>query len=107
MVGVFQGGWRDVGLREVGYRIAARLEEQDDVLAIGDPGSAETHAHAPAQRLGVQQSLGQRFCHEKPADCSRCERTLLPRQSHALPPIGLTSRDRAYLTTRGGCTGYQ
>ena len=71
MVGAFQGVWRDVGLREVGHRIAARFEEQEDVLAIGDPGSAEAHAHAPAQRLGVQQSLGQRFGHEEPADCSR------------------------------------
>jgi hypothetical protein len=48
MVGAFQGVWRNVALREVGYRIAARFEEQEDVLAIGDPGSPEEHAHAPA-----------------------------------------------------------
>ena len=71
MLGAFQDVWRNVGLREVGYRIAARFEEQEDVLAIGDPDSPEAHAHAPAQRLDVQQSLGQRFGHEKPADCSR------------------------------------
>ena len=71
MLGAFQGVWRNVGLREVGYRIAARFEEQEDMLAIGDPNSPEAHAHAPAQRLDVQQSFGQRFGHEKPADCSR------------------------------------
>ena len=76
MLGAFY--WRDVGLWEVGHRIMAGFEEQEDVLAIGDPGSAEAHAHAPAHPLGVQQSLGQRLCHEKVPDCSRCERTLLP-----------------------------
>jgi len=35
----------------------ARLEEQKDVLAIGDPVSPETHAHPPTQRLNVQQPL--------------------------------------------------
>jgi hypothetical protein len=35
-------------------RIAARFEEQDDLLAVGDPGSAEPHAHPSAQRLDVQ-----------------------------------------------------
>ena len=50
--------WRDVGLREIGHRIVARLEEQEDVLAIGDPVSAKTHAHPPTQRLNVQQSVG-------------------------------------------------
>jgi hypothetical protein len=71
MVGAIQGVWRDVGLREIGYRIAARFEQQEDVLAIGDPDSAEAHPHAPAQRLDVQQSLGQRFGYEEPADCCR------------------------------------
>jgi hypothetical protein len=36
----------------------ARLEEQENVLAIGDPVSAETHAHPPPQWLNVQKSLG-------------------------------------------------
>ena len=54
VVGAFQSMWGDVGLRKVGNWIAARFEEEDDVLAIGDPGSAEAHAHAPVQRLGVQ-----------------------------------------------------
>jgi hypothetical protein len=58
--------WRNVGLR-----IAARFEEQEDVLAIGDPYSSEAHPHAAAQLLDVQQSLGQRFGHEEPADCPR------------------------------------
>jgi hypothetical protein len=36
------------------YATGSRPEEQEDVLAIGDPGSAEAHAQAPAQRLDVQ-----------------------------------------------------
>jgi hypothetical protein len=40
------------------------------MLAIGNPRSAQAHAHPPSQRLGVQQSLGQGLGHEKPADCS-------------------------------------
>src|SRR5262249_16993580 len=71
MVGAFQRVQRDLGLREIRDRVAARFEEQEDLLAIGDPGSPEAHAHAPTQRLDVQQSLGQRFGHEKPADRSR------------------------------------
>jgi len=71
MLGAFQGVWRNIDLRKVGYRIAAWFEEQEDMLTIGDPDSPEAHAHAPAQRLDVQQSFGQRFGHEKPADCSR------------------------------------
>ena len=48
MVGAFQSAWRDVGFLEVGHRIAAGFEEQEDVFAIGDPVSAEAYAHAPA-----------------------------------------------------------
>src|SRR5262249_37253197 len=50
--------WRDGGLREISHRITARLEEQEDVLAVSDPVFSEAHAHPPAQRLNVQQSLG-------------------------------------------------
>src|SRR6202012_1856340 len=89
MFDAFQGVWRNVALGEVGYRIAPRFEKYEDALTIGDPDSPEAHAHAPAQRLDVQQSLGQRFGHEESADCSRRERTLLPGQSHCCLPIGL------------------
>jgi hypothetical protein len=75
----FQRFWRDIGLRKVGHGIAARFEEQEHVFTVGDPRSTEAHAHAPPQRLGVQKSLGQRFGHQEPADCSGRERTLLPR----------------------------
>ena len=71
MLCAFQDIWRYVGLREVGDRIAARLEEQEDVLAIGDPDSSEAHAHAPTQTLHIQQSLGRRFGYYEPADWSR------------------------------------
>jgi hypothetical protein len=67
----FQRVSGDAVLREVSDRIAARLVEQDDVLAIGDPPSTEAHPHAPPQRLGVEQSIRQRMCDEEPADSSR------------------------------------
>jgi hypothetical protein len=35
----------------------AGFEQQEHMLAIGNPGAAEAHAHASTQRLGVQQSL--------------------------------------------------
>jgi hypothetical protein len=35
--------------------------EQNDVLAAGDPDSAEAHPPPPPQRLGVQQSIGHRI----------------------------------------------
>jgi hypothetical protein len=62
---------RYVGLRKVGYWIAARFEQQENILAFGDPTASEAHAHAPAQWLDVQQFLWQRFGYKKPADCSR------------------------------------
>src|SRR5262245_37400629 len=71
MFGPLENVWRYVSLREVGHRIAAGLEEQEDILAIGDPGPPETHAHPPTQRLNVQQALGYRIGHEKPADRSQ------------------------------------
>src|SRR3984957_799744 len=102
MLDAFQDVRRNVGFREVGYRIAARFKEQNNVLAIGDPDSPEAHAHAPTQRLDVQQSLGQRFWYEKPADCSRRERTLLPGQTHCFLSLGLmfeaNRRSQAFLT---------
>jgi hypothetical protein len=52
----FQNFRGDVSLSEVGYGIPTWLEEQEDVLTIRDPGSAESYAHAPSQRLDVQKS---------------------------------------------------
>jgi len=49
----FQNLWRDIGSWKVRHRIPARFEEQEHVLTVGDPNSAEAHAHAPAQRLNV------------------------------------------------------
>jgi hypothetical protein len=71
MLGALESVLGDVGLREIGHRIVTRLEEKEDVLAIGDLSATEAHAHPPAQWLNVQQSLGQRFGYEKSADCSR------------------------------------
>src|SRR5215469_16336217 len=78
----FQGTWRDVARGEVGDRIVAGFKEQHDTLALGNPSSAEAYPHAPAQRLGVEQSLWHLFWHEEPTDCTRRERTLLPGESH-------------------------
>ena len=50
----FEDVGRNVGLRKVGYRIAARLEQQEDVLAFGNPLAAEAHAHASTQTLDIQ-----------------------------------------------------
>jgi hypothetical protein len=44
--------------------------QQNHVLAIGDPGAAEAHAHAPPQGLGVEESFWQRIWNEKAADLS-------------------------------------
>jgi hypothetical protein len=57
LVGAFEDAGRDVGLREIGDRIATRFEEQETIPAIGDPGSAEAHPHTPTQRFDIQQSL--------------------------------------------------
>jgi hypothetical protein len=51
--GQLQRFGRDIGLREVSYRVAVWLEEENDVLAIGNPSSPEAHAHASTQGLGV------------------------------------------------------
>ena len=75
-----------VGLRKIRHGIAARLEEQKRAIAIDDPGSPKAYAHPPPQRLDIQQSLRQRFRHEEPADRSRREGSLLPRQAHCSPP---------------------
>jgi hypothetical protein len=45
--------------------------EQNDVLAVGDPGSAEAHPHAPPQRLGVEQSIRHRIWNEEAANPSQ------------------------------------
>jgi hypothetical protein len=68
----------DVAEREVGHRVATGLVQQHDVFAIGDPRVREPDPHAPAQRLGVEQSFGKRVRDQEPADRSRCERSLLP-----------------------------
>jgi hypothetical protein len=53
VLGELQDVWKDVGFREVGHRISAWFEEQQNVLAIGDPVATEANAHAPTRRLNV------------------------------------------------------
>jgi hypothetical protein len=62
---------RYVGLWKVGYRIARWFEQQENILAFGDPAASETHAHASAQSLDVQELLGQRFGYDELAEWSR------------------------------------
>src|SRR5262249_54232325 len=75
-------------LREISYRIATRLEQQEDLLTIGDPSIAEAHAHPPTQRLDIQQPLWERPRHEEPTDRSCREWTFLPGQSHRVRSSG-------------------
>jgi hypothetical protein len=48
MLRAFQHMWRNIGLREIGHRITARLEKQEHPFAIGDPASPKAHAYAAA-----------------------------------------------------------
>lgn len=81
---------RDQGLRVhvragvVGDGVAARLVQEQHVLAVGDPGPVEPHAHTAAQPLGEQQALRQGFGGEEVSDRARREGPLLPGQSHGL-----------------------
>jgi hypothetical protein len=61
ILGVFQDVWRYVGLRKVGYRLAAGFEQQENILALDDPTPCEAHTHAPTQTLYVQKHLGRRL----------------------------------------------
>jgi hypothetical protein len=70
MLGAFQDIRSNVGFRKVGDRIAARLKQQKNILAFGDPTFSEAHPHAPAQSLDVQKLLGQRFGYDELADWS-------------------------------------
>jgi hypothetical protein len=65
------------GDREVGHRVAARLEEHDRVVALDHGAAAELRAHPPAQRLGVQHVLGQTGQQELPVGVA-AQRPLLP-----------------------------
>jgi hypothetical protein len=53
----YENALTDVGHGKVCDRVAARLVEQDGVLAVDHPLPAEPHAHPPAERLGEQQPL--------------------------------------------------
>ena len=74
----------DVGTWEVRDRVAPRLVEQDNVVALRDPVARVQHAHAAAQRLGEQQPLRQWLRGEKGAKRTRCQWSLLPCQTHRL-----------------------
>jgi hypothetical protein len=72
----------DIAEREVGNRIAARLVQQDDVFAVGDPPVSKTHPHAATQRLSEQQSRRQRLLDEEVPHRPGGQRALLPCQTH-------------------------
>ena len=79
---VHQGVGADVASREVGHRIAARLVQEYDVFAVGDPLVPEPHPHPAPQRLGEQQSFRQRLRCEEMPDRPSGQWTLLPCQTH-------------------------
>ncbi|MFM0694639.1 hypothetical protein PQQ64_20400 [Paraburkholderia graminis] len=51
----FQGVRHDVGFPKIGHGISARFKQKHYVFSIGDPGTAEVHAHSPPHRFDVQQ----------------------------------------------------
>ena len=67
----------EVGAREVRDRIAARLEQQDRVVALHDGAPAELGAQPAPQRLRVQHALGHPR-HQELAVGVAAERPLLP-----------------------------
>src|SRR4029450_4961225 len=48
----------DIALWEVGHRIPAWFEEQNDVLTVRDPDAAEAHAHTSPQRPHARNAVG-------------------------------------------------
>jgi hypothetical protein len=67
----------EVGDREVRDRVAARLEQQDGIVALHDGASAELRAQPAPQRLGVQHPLRHRRNQELPVGIA-AQRPLLP-----------------------------
>ena len=67
----------EVGAREVRDRVAPRLEQQDDVVALDDGAIAELGAQPAPQRLGVQHPLRHGRNQELPVGVA-AQRPLLP-----------------------------
>jgi hypothetical protein len=53
MLNRLQDIWTYVRFRKISHWISVGLEKQNDLLAIGDPRSAETYPHASTQRFRV------------------------------------------------------
>jgi hypothetical protein len=64
--------------REVGNRVARRLEEEDRAVTSGDRAPAEHDAHPAAERLDEEHPLRHRGCGEKRSVGIAAERSLLP-----------------------------
>jgi hypothetical protein len=69
-----QDTWPDVGDREERHRIAARLVQQDHVLAVGDPFVGEPDAQSAPERLGEQHSWRERLGGQEAADRRAAQR---------------------------------
>jgi hypothetical protein len=67
----------EIGDREVGHGVAARLEEQDGVIAAHHGHPIELGTHPAPQRLRVEQALGDARDEEAPVGVV-AERPLLP-----------------------------
>jgi len=68
----------DIRDREVGHRVTARLVQQHDVFAVGDPCPTEPDPHATAQWLGEQQPFRETVGDQEPANRSFGKWSLLP-----------------------------
>jgi hypothetical protein len=76
----------NVAQGKVGNGIAARLVEDYDVLAVGDPRVVEFDPHAPPQSLREEQPLWKRSGGKETADRMAGQRTLLPPKTHQTLP---------------------
>ena len=77
VVGGSQGAVDEVREREVGDRVAPRLEEQDGAIALHHRAAAELGPRPAPERLGVEHSL-RHPGHEEPPVGVAAQRPLLP-----------------------------
>ena len=56
-----RGSGQHVRMRKVGHRVAARLIQEQDAFAVGNPLVGEPNPHPAPQRLGEQQPWRQRL----------------------------------------------
>jgi hypothetical protein len=88
----------DVGDREERDRVAARLVEQEHVLAVGDPLVGQLDSEPSAKGLDEQQSFWERLRSEEAAHRRAAQWALLPGQSRRFPS-DRADQPRSHATT--------